>query len=215
MPRWIWILLATSLAALLWAAQRSPSAATAPATGGTTPAAACLLPPGPSAGNDPVQTDVPANLAAFNSGDFTITPLAGIGIQARVLGREDYRLDAGAALSPTDLALGWRQMADPAHYGQLDISQSGRWYHYRWGNAGPPLPLAEIIRSSANMHLIPADATVAQAIKRVQAGQTVRLQGWLVEARRSDGWHWRSSLTREDSGDGSCELIYVCALSSY
>lgn len=213
MPRWIWILLATALAALLWAAQRSPSAVL-PGQG-SAQVAACVLPPGPTAGADPVQSDVPGNVGAFNSGDYVITPLAGIGIQARVLGREDYRLDAGAALSPTDLALGWRQMADPAHYQKLDISQSGRWYHYRWGAEGPPLPLAEIIRSSANMHLIPADPSVARALERVQPGQTVRLQGWLVEAKRSDGWHWRSSLTRDDSGDGSCELIYVCALSSY
>ncbi len=213
MPRWIWIVLATALAALLWAAQRSPSAA--PAAVGSGSAAICVLPPGPTSGTDPVQSEVPGNLGAFNSGDYVITPLAGIGIQARVLGREDYRLDAGAALSPTDLALGWRQMADPVHYEKLDISQSGRWYHYRWGAEGPPLPLAEIIRSSANMHLIPADPTVARALKQVQAGQTVRLQGWLVEVKRSDGWQWRSSLTRDDSGDGSCELIYVCALSSY
>jgi hypothetical protein len=214
MPRWIWILLATALAALLWAAQRSPStgidAATGPLAGD-----ACRLAPGPASGADPVQSKLPSGLAAFSRGDYVITPLAGFGIQARVLSREDYRFDAGASLAPTDLALGWRQMSDPAHYGKLDISQSGRWYHYRWGAEGPPLPAAEIVRSSANMHLIPADASVAAAMKQVQQGQTVRLEGWLVEARRADGWHWRSSLTREDSGDGSCELIYVCALSSY
>lgn len=213
MPRWIWILLAATLAALVWAAQRSPSAGAGAPPGETT--AVCALAPTPVAGADPVQSRAPAGLAPFNRDDYVITPLAGFGIQARVLGREDYRFDAGASLSPTDLALGWRQMSDPTHYGKLDISQSGRWYHYRWGPEGPPLPLEEIIRSSANMHLIPADASVAAAIGRVREGQTVRLEGWLVEARRQDGWHWRSSLTREDSGDGSCELIYVCALSSY
>ena len=65
------------------------------------------------------------------------------------------------------------------------------------------------------MHLIPGNAGVAQALSRVRPDQTVRLQGWLVEARREDGWHWRSSLTREDSGGGACELIYVCAMSSF
>ena len=93
-------------------------------------------------------------------------------------------------------------------------TQSGRWYHYRWGAEGPPLPLAEIIRSSANMHLIPADENVARALARVSPGQTVRLQGWLVEARRDD-FVWRSSMSRDDSGGGACELVYVCALSSY
>lgn len=213
MSRWVWFILVSALAALLWAIQRQPVIAQA----GNAPGAAmaCALAGAPTTAAEPVQGDVPGQLGPFQSGDFVITPLAGFAVQARVLGREDYRLDPGAALSPTDLALGWRQMADPANYGQLDISQSGRWYHYRWGAEGPPLPLAQIIRSSANMHLIPSNPAVADAIERVRAGQTVQLQGWLVEARRSDGWFWRSSLTREDSGDGACELIYVCALTSY
>jgi hypothetical protein len=65
------------------------------------------------------------------------------------------------------------------------------------------------------MHLVPADAAVAAAIERVRPDQTVRLRGWLVEVQDADGWTWRSSLSREDSGNGACELIYVCELSSY
>jgi hypothetical protein len=42
----------------------------------------------------------------------------------------------------------------------------------------------------------------------------VRLQGWLVQAQR-ENYVWRSSTTREDSGGGACELIYVCAISSF
>ena len=37
----------------------------------------------------------------------------------------------------------------------------------------------------------------------------------LVEVRGADGWTWRSSLSREDSGNGGCEVVYVCALASY
>lgn len=72
--------------------------------------------------------------------------------------------------------------------------------------------MAEIVRSSANMHLIPADAAVAQALRGVRAGQNVRIDGWLVQADAPDGWRWRSSLTREDSGGGACELVYVCGI---
>lgn len=214
MPRWIWVLVASALAALIWAGSRSPRVALAQALPGQ-PAVSCVLPPGAVAGQAPLQTGVPPAMRAFRHGDFVVSPLAGFSLEARVLAREDYRFDAEAALSPTDLALGWHQMADPANYQRLDISQSGRWYHYRWGAEGPPLPPDEIVRSSANMHLIPADDTVARALSRVRPDQTVRLQGWLVQARRDDGWLWRSSLSREDSGDGSCELIYVCALTSY
>ena len=47
---------------------------------------------------------------------------------------------------------------------------------------------------------------------RVREDQRVRIEGWLVEAKSSNS-SWRSSTTREDTGDGACELIYVCALS--
>ncbi|MCX7034205.1 MAG: hypothetical protein NT046_09575 [Arenimonas sp.] len=212
MPRWIWILLALALAALVWEGSRGPSAPVAQALPGQA-AFNCVLPP-PASPAVPLQTEVPAQMQPFMHGEFMMSPLAGFSIEARVLGREDYRFDDGASLSPTDLALGWNGMADPAVYRRLDISQSGRWYHYRWDASGPPLPLEEIIRSSANMHLVPANDAVAQALSRVRPDQTVRLQGWLIEARR-ENYVWRSSTTREDSGAGACELIYVCALSSF
>src|SRR5690606_21528622 len=133
-------------------------------------------------------------------------------VQARVLGREDYRHDAGARWSPTDLALGWGPMADPAVYRPLRVSQGGRWYRYQWGPEGPPIPLPEIIRSSANMHMIPSNDEVARSLARVAEDDEVIVTGLLVQLNGDDGYRWRSSLTREDSGDGACELVYVCSL---
>ena len=213
MPRWLWILLAVMLAALVWASRPDTVPVTAQPLPGGAPVS-CVLPPGARPGMEPNQTVVPSNMGSFRLGEYVISPLAGFSLEARVLSRRDYSFGPEADLSPTDLALGWQRMADPSHYGRLDISQSGRWYHYRWGPEGPPLPLPEIIRSSANMHLVPADARVALALSQVRPDQTVRLQGWLIEVQREDGWRWRSSLSREDSGAGACELIYVCALSA-
>ena len=141
-----------------------------------------------------------------------LRPLAGFSIDARVLSREDYSFGREAMLSPTDLALGWGRMREDAVLARLDISQGGRWYQYRW-QGDPPLPPTEIVRSSANMHLIPADAVAAAALSRVRTGERVRIDGWLVEAVAPDGWHWRSSTTRDDSGSGACEVVYVCSIS--
>ena len=193
-----------------WHSPLSPRSAAVPAQVDDV-AVDCLLPPRVVAGASPLQSPVPASQPPFLLQAATLTPLAGFSVQARVLSREDYRMGREAELSPTDLALGWGRMRDDAVLARLDISQSGRFYRYRWQDA-PPLPPAEIVRSSANMHLIPADATVAETLQDVREGDRVRIQGWLVEARAADGWHWRSSTTREDSGAGACELIYVCAL---
>ncbi len=211
MPRWLWIALAVATLALFWAAGRGPEVLPASGVGGSL---GCPQMASPAGLPEPLQLPVD-DVSPVALEGHTLRPLAAFALEARVLGREDYRFDRNADLSPTDLALGWQRMADPAFYKQLEISQRGRWYHYRWGAGGPPLPLQEIIRSSANMHLVPANAAVARAIDRVREDQTVRLKGWLVEVHGDDGWQWRSSLSRDDSGDGACELIYVCEFESF
>ena len=35
------------------------------------------------------------------------------------------------------------------------------------------------------------------------------MTGYLVDARDKKGWRWNSSRTRDDTGDGACELFYV------
>ena len=46
----------------------------------------------------------------------------------------------------------------------------------------------------------------------MRPGDVVRIDGQLIEARRDDGSVWRSSMTRDDSGDGACEVVYVRSL---
>lgn len=140
-----------------------------------------------------------------------ITALAAFEIRARVLSVRHYRQGREATLSPTDLALGWGNMSDEKVIEQLSIRQSGRWYHYSW-KTQPPLPLREIIRSSANMHMVPSDANVAAALADLRPGEVVTIHGWLIEARSPDGWRWRSSTSRNDSGGGACELVWVESL---
>jgi hypothetical protein len=151
-------------------------------------------------------------MTAFMLGDVRAQPLAGFSVAARVLSRREYDHDREADFAPLDLALGWGRMREDAVLSRLDISQGSRWYRYRWRDQ-PPLPPDEIARSSANMHLVPASPTVAAALDAVDAGDAVRIDGWLVQIETRDGWRWRSSLTREDTGAGACELIYVCAVA--
>lgn len=186
------------------------SEALPPAVQGAT---GCALPPAIRRAGAPLQTDVPGGMKPFVLGDSTLTPLAGFSLDARVLSRRDYSSGREADYSPVDLALGWDGMSRSEVLDRLDISQSGRWYHYRWQGEAP-LPPGEIIRSSANMHMIPSSSEVARALAAVKHGQQVRLDGWLVEVNAKDGWRWRSSTRRDDTGGGACEVIYVCAVAS-
>ncbi len=164
--------------------------------------------PGVQAPNDPVQVSLPAPKME-KLGDYEFEALATLKLEARVLGKERYWFGRESELAPYDLALGWGAMSDSAIYGKLEIEQYGRWYHYRWDAKGPPIPVDEIIRHSGNMHVIPANGDVKSALAAVCRHELVRLDGYLVEIRGSDGWRWRSSLSRQDSGAGSCEVMVV------
>jgi len=150
----------------------------------------------------------PGQAPAFQLEGYRLTPRARFELRARVLSREDYRWDAGADLAPVDLALGWGAMSDQAVLDRIEISQGARWYYTRYDY---PAPLADrdIIRQSGNMHLVPANPAILTRLREIRRGDVVWLRGFLVDADHDSGFRWRTSLSREDSGDGACELFYV------
>jgi hypothetical protein len=169
-----------------------------------------ILGPGVVAAEEPYQANI-SSPVSHRIDDYTITEFAEFSVRAKVLSRENYYLGREADLSPTDLTLGWGNMSDESILDSIEISQSGRFYHWRVKSF--PIPRREIESSSANMHLIPANDTVAQEVKKIRKGDIVELSGSLVNVTAaSDGWRWLSSQTRYDTGNGACELIWVDSL---
>ena len=161
------------------------------------------------AGQQPIQSS--SKQQAFTHNGYHITPLEDFSIEARVLAAKDYTFGREADLAPVDLALGWGKMSDEAVLSKINISQSNRFYH--WRVDAFPIPRKEIELQSGNMHMIPADNQVEKTLKSVRPGQIVKITGYLIEAKAADGWRWKSSLTREDTGTGACELIFVKSLT--
>jgi len=166
-------------------------------------------PPGVLVREQPVQTAVQPSV--FSVGDYRLTRKAAFEVRARVLSAEPYYLGRSADLSPIDLALGWGVMSDSAVLDRIDISQSGRWYRTRY-ELPPPVDERLMVSSSGNMHMIPARKDVEGALKKLRAGDIVLIRGFLVDVDHASGWYWRSSMSRTDSGDGACELVYVESL---
>jgi len=164
-------------------------------------------PPGILAGADPVQADLGPSPPRLTKAGYQILPLQSFSLVARVLSKERYRFDEAADIAPVDLALGWGRMSDQAVLDAFDISQSGRFYF--WHVDRFPIPRREIETHSANMHMIPGNDEVGHKLLGIRAGQIVSLSGYLVEVRGPNGWRWRSSLTRDDTGAGACELVWV------
>lgn len=166
-------------------------------------------PPGVLVKETPLQRDVPAS--HFMVEDYQLTRKASFEIRARVLSTEPYYMGHTADVSPVDFALGWGPMSDQAVLDRIKVSQSGRWYRTKW-ELPAPIPEQMIVSSSSNMHMIPADSSIERALKKIRKGDIVRLKGYLVDVDHDSGFYWRSSMSRTDSGDGACELVYVESL---
>jgi hypothetical protein len=158
---------------------------------------------------EPVQgaTDRPAFEVDTRKGALTLDPRASFDISARVAADERYRADDGAFLVPVDLVMTWGELPEEPYRSKVSYGQMARYYFWR-APAGD-LDLRYVASHSANMHMIPADDNVRRALLAVGGGDLVRVQGLLVNAKRADGFYWNSSLTREDTGPGACELVWV------
>lgn len=161
---------------------------------------------------EPIQTDLPKDAPPVQYGEFSLRPLARFSINARVLHRKIYRFDNESKLVPVDLALGWGPMTDQAVLDHLSISQSARFYWYSYEEP-PPIPKEEIVSHSTNVHIIPSTSEIASRCKSLRTGSLVHLSGDLVEASGPGIDSWKSSLTRTDSGNGACELMWVTEMS--
>ena len=137
----------------------------------------------------------------------TLTFLADFVVEARVLGVKRYWFDRGARIAPYDLALGWGPMSDSEVLDQMEIKQAGRFF--MWSVQQFPIPADEITVHASNMHIIPADAAVMARLRAIRRGHVITMRGHLVSVLSSDGGVWLSSLTRSDSGNGACEVVYA------
>lgn len=160
----------------------------------------------------PEQTACANPTASIPKNGWKLQPLAQFTIEARVLSKAAYTKGFSASLAIYDLALGWGAMADPALLEKFSITQSDRFYQWRyWSKI--PLNDGEIKSHSANMHIIPADDAVLQKLRLLQTGALIRIEGCLVEATHPRALKpWRSSLSRDDEGEGACEVLYALSL---
>jgi len=170
------------------------------------PETVVTYPAGITAPDQPRQTNI-GETKEWNLDEFRFKALAEYQIKARVLSRNNFSLGKESEISPFDLALGWGLMSDQSIIDKIDISQSNRWY--RWKADILPLPKREISLNSANVHIIPKDDTIEEKFDKVYKGSLIEMKGYLVEVTTANGWRWRSSLRRDDTAGGSCELFWV------
>jgi len=170
-------------------------------------------PPGVLAPDQPVQVAAEGDRRIAHD-EHVLHVRARFEVDARVLRKAIYRLDGGADIAPVDLGVGWGPMSDSAVVDALEFSQMGRFLY--WKPRDParfPLAPEAVVRNAAQFHLIPATGTIEARLKRLRPGQRIGIRGYLVDVTGPRGFAWRTSLTRDDTGAGACEIVYVETLA--
>jgi hypothetical protein len=140
-------------------------------------------------------------------GEVQVWPRAAFDISAVVAAAEPYSFDDCAFLSPVDLVMTWGRLPEEPYRSRVSYYQITRYYF--WRTRDPDLDLHYIATHSANMHMIPSTRNLARALAHVGGGERVRVRGLLVDVESARGFRWQTSLSREDTGPGACELVWV------
>lgn len=155
---------------------------------------------------EPIQTKTTKE--PFFKDGFKITPLYDYNIKAVVLAKKKYSTGTESVLSNYDLALGWREMAVPENFSKIKISQRNRWYYWRTDEFF--IPRKAIEHNSSNHHILHANDLIKEKIKDIEKYDVVEMKGYLVRVDlENNNWNWKSSTTRKDTGNHSCEVFYI------
>jgi len=150
---------------------------------------------------------------------YTLTPKASYDISGLVVSqhRGDALFNLGHKVDPgniKDICVVWGEVVTNGSYRKVKFTSGEFTCWYRWSGALTPPFNPE---KASNNHLIPANAAIASRINAIHVGDQVRLTGLLVDYEVTrDGkeiFTRRTSLTRTDTGNGACEILYVTDLT--
>jgi len=132
-------------------------------------------------------------------------------ISGEVLSVETYNVAFKSEFFDVDLGVIWGpRVADLKQ--KYTFNQGGRWLF--WSSKDPVSEDERryITAHISNNHLIPAEGrrNLFKAVRWPSRGDKVRIAGYLVTIKNlSGGVAVASSTSRDDSGAGACEVIYV------
>jgi hypothetical protein len=155
---------------------------------------------------EPVQKNLEEKESYVEIEKYRVIKKAEYKIKAIVVSKKNYSYGTEAKFSPVDLALAWGELSSKEMLKKVKFSQSNRWYFYEYKDF--PLGKEYIASHSSNHHIVPANKNLKKAVKKIKKGDKIIIQGYLVSIIGIN-YQWNSSLTRNDTGNGACELVYV------
>jgi hypothetical protein len=150
---------------------------------------------------------------------YTLTPKATYDIFGLVVSqhRGDALLNLYHQADPgniRDVCVVWGEDITNGSYRKVKFWSGEFTCSYSWSGVLTPAFNPE---KASNNHLIPADGAIARQIGAIHVGDQIRMTGLLVDYKVTrdgqDIFTRRTSLVRNDTDNGACEILYVTGLS--
>lgn len=163
-------------------------------------------PPGMLVATAPVQENKRGK--PFDHDGYILRPMADLSISGRVLARLQHRpSEMGGRAVPLNLVLGWQNLSDSRVVADINFSFSGRYLN--WNASRLLVSPEEVNRSIANLNIVPATPEIEAALLALKIGQVVELSGKLVNLDGPEMFSLATSLSRDDVGISSAEVLFV------
>ncbi|MBL8470160.1 MAG: hypothetical protein KF778_02810 [Rhodocyclaceae bacterium] len=167
---------------------------------------------------EPQQTAVQhAAFDAYAGGiTYKVQPLYRYDLYGLVVSRHDARTwwdyihrEWQDALNAVDFCVIWGPNAASGAYRDIHFSSTQFECHYR--TSSDSAWAAFDSTAVSNNHLLAENAALAAALREARVGDQVHVRGYLAEYSHGVGAGFRrgTSTTRDDTGNGACETIYV------
>ena len=172
----------------------------------------------PELRNEPVQvaTQAAPFQTAVGGVTYTVKPVADYEVWGLVVSRHDtstwwnwIHKASNDHLNVADLCVVFAENVASGGYAGLDYS-SGQFVCYvqtrsteKWQRFS--------MRALANNHLLADRPALVEELRSIRIGDQVRIRGMLAEYSHNHGFAFTrgTSVTRDDTGNGACETIYV------
>ncbi|MCK6389789.1 MAG: hypothetical protein L6Q40_02020 [Azonexus sp.] len=147
---------------------------------------------------------------------YQVKPLYAYELNGLVVSRHDAETwwdfihkEASDFLNVTDLCVVWGENLRNGVYQRLSYHSGQFTCFVRWEDA----ETGALFRMDAlsNNHLLTVNPALAKKIRSVRIGDQIRFRGYLAEYSHNHGFAFKrgTSTTRDDSGNGACETVYV------
>jgi hypothetical protein len=165
--------------------------------------------------DDPVQekTDKEPFSVTVNNISYSIKPRYGYELYGLIVSKHETGSFADLShklwndhLNTADLCVIWGQNAFSGVYERLEFD-SGEWTCYVYASSREDLELFSG-RHLSNNHMLSDRRDINKALGKARVGDQVYFKGYLAEYSHG-GFSRGTSVTRNDTGNGACETVYV------